>query len=182
MSSCSHSSSSLRSHHRRCHWSGSPVLKVLFWALMFPILWIGFSIANLIDRKKKMARQAAVTCTVRRHGVASEYFELIGVVRQLLYNCFIPHGTDIVLCRPGLYLHRIDDGLHQFSICQLVNLLEDALGYALEVIDFLSFLILFRLHAHIDEHILLLVPSERHHRNIQRTSVSHLDALDHRVG
>ena len=33
------------------------VLKVLFWALMFPILWISFSIANLIDRKKKMARQ-----------------------------------------------------------------------------------------------------------------------------
>jgi len=33
------------------------VLKVLFWALMFPILWIGFSIANLVDRKKKVARQ-----------------------------------------------------------------------------------------------------------------------------
>ena len=33
------------------------VLKVVFWALMFPILWIGFSIANLVDRKKKVARQ-----------------------------------------------------------------------------------------------------------------------------
>ena len=33
------------------------VLKIVFWALMFPILWIGFSIANAIDRRKKVARQ-----------------------------------------------------------------------------------------------------------------------------
>ena len=33
------------------------VLKIVFWAMMFPILWIGFSIANLVDRKKKVARQ-----------------------------------------------------------------------------------------------------------------------------
>ena len=33
------------------------VLKIVFWALMFPILWIGFSIANAIDRRKKEARQ-----------------------------------------------------------------------------------------------------------------------------
>ena len=33
------------------------VLKIIFWALMFPILWIGFSIANAIDRRKKVARQ-----------------------------------------------------------------------------------------------------------------------------
>ena len=33
------------------------VLKVIFWALMFPILWIGFSIVNLVDRKKKVSRQ-----------------------------------------------------------------------------------------------------------------------------
>ena len=33
------------------------VLKVLFWALMFPILWIGFSIANAVERRKKVARQ-----------------------------------------------------------------------------------------------------------------------------
>ena len=34
------------------------VLKIVFWALMFPILWIGFSIANALDRrKKKVARQ-----------------------------------------------------------------------------------------------------------------------------
>ncbi len=32
------------------------VLKIVFWALMFPILWIGFSIANAIDRRKKVAR------------------------------------------------------------------------------------------------------------------------------
>lgn len=32
------------------------VLKIIFWALMFPILWIGFSIANAIDRRKKVAR------------------------------------------------------------------------------------------------------------------------------
>ena len=33
------------------------VLKIVFWALMFPILMIGFSIANTIDRRKKVARQ-----------------------------------------------------------------------------------------------------------------------------
>jgi hypothetical protein len=33
------------------------VLKIVFWALMFPILWICFSIANVIDRRKKEARQ-----------------------------------------------------------------------------------------------------------------------------
>ena len=33
------------------------VLKIVFWALMFPILWIGFSIANAIDRRNKVARQ-----------------------------------------------------------------------------------------------------------------------------
>lgn len=33
------------------------VLKIVFWALMFPILWICFSIANAIDRRKKVARQ-----------------------------------------------------------------------------------------------------------------------------
>ena len=33
------------------------ILKIVFWALIFPILWIGFSIANAIDRRKKEARQ-----------------------------------------------------------------------------------------------------------------------------
>ena len=32
------------------------VLKIVFWALMLPMLWIGCSIADAIERRKKVAR------------------------------------------------------------------------------------------------------------------------------
>jgi hypothetical protein len=65
-----------------------------------PILWIGFSIANLVDRKKKVARQRS-NLHCRCHGLGSEHLELIGLVRQLLYDCFFPHVADIFLGSPG---------------------------------------------------------------------------------
>ena len=33
------------------------VLKLILWILLIPILWIYFSIADAIGRKKKVARQ-----------------------------------------------------------------------------------------------------------------------------
>lgn len=33
------------------------VLKLILWILLIPILWTYFTIANAIDRKKKVARQ-----------------------------------------------------------------------------------------------------------------------------
>jgi hypothetical protein len=60
--------------------------------------------------------------------------------------------------------------------------LEDACCDVPEVCGLLLFLVLLGFQAHIDKHVLLLVPSERHHRYVKRTAVPHLDALDHRKG
>lgn len=33
------------------------VLKLVLWAVLWVVLWIGFSIANLVERRKKAVRQ-----------------------------------------------------------------------------------------------------------------------------
>lgn len=116
----------------------------------------------------------------RCHGIGSEYLELTGQVIKLLYDCFFPHGSDVLLGGPRLHFHHVNDGISQFTVCKRVCLLEDTSGNVLEVCGLLLLLILIGFHAHIARYVLLLAPSEMRHWNVKRTAVPHLDALDYR--